>query len=932
VSNFPNIINTPCIPTAPPPPDPRCADKAFALANPGSCSTTPVLILKPGVLLTCALGSVQFKTFLDLAGVETEVKDGVVYSSSNSTVALIGASTGNATGIAAGEVTISATYQGQTATASLTIIGNASGGGCCGGTTVATMLVVDVSKSMSLNFGSGFATKLDYAKSVATNYANQTNTQKDVIGLVSFDSTATTVVKPTSNIASVTAAIAGLTNQPSKTSIGIALQAAIDALAAVTADIKVIVLISDGENEDTDAANDPITISEGWQSPESVVICFGVRASATANGFNLLNGLATGGFFVNSYPSIATTAPVTLDGLKGYICAGNCTPPGNIYEAEGALNYTGFANWNVTYGEVDLFGNGFFDVLPGNGLYVNMSSVLVPAGIKSKLTSKTAFNFVTGKTYRLSISVAGNQTVAGTFGLAVAITNGVLNQTVTITDYTQDFNSYSFNFTVPANVSGNITLNESSNLDNVLIDNVALIDVTDLVTMFSDNFDTENIQYVPPACGVGNQYVVIGRDTTRVVLSGGGFADGNQTYTKSSDTIYGGAGGVSILFVSVDNAWEVTDMFAVVHYTCSPANFPVGPWNVINGEPPGPTGAYLPMYGYAYGYNCYGYGCLDTPPGDQLPDPNPLPDIEAGFVPPIPYTTTQSVTVYCPQGTVQDDGGNTGATGTATYTSYISMQDAINNALALATANANANLGAIGCKTQYTSTQSYTATCPVGQFGPPVTKSATATSFLSQADADAQALSAATAAANAALSCNGSNNNLPITAIGPSTGGATPYPSVQAISGMTGLITKVTVNINQFIHAYCTQVCVMLRSPSGRTAVIFSGMGGPHVLVSPINLVFDDSAGGVLPDFNTPVAGTYRCSPYDIASVPNTNPSTPYTQIAYWPAPAPQPNYGLNLATFIGDNPNGSWSLWVASALNRDTGSIGSWSVNITSA
>src|ERR1700722_8902504 len=102
MAQFPNIITTTCISTAPPPPDPRCADPAFALANPGICSTTPTLILKPSVLLTCSLGSVQFETYQDLAGVETQITTGVIYSSSNPSVALVSASTGSCTGVAAG--------------------------------------------------------------------------------------------------------------------------------------------------------------------------------------------------------------------------------------------------------------------------------------------------------------------------------------------------------------------------------------------------------------------------------------------------------------------------------------------------------------------------------------------------------------------------------------------------------------------------------------------------------------------------------------------------------------------------------------------------------------------------------------------------------------------------------------------------------------
>lgn len=33
-------------------------------------------------------------------------------------------------------------------------------------------------------------------------------------------------------------------------------------------------------------------------------------------------------------------------------------------------------------------------------------------------------------------------------------------------------------------------------------------------------------------------------------------------------------------------------------------------------------------YGYSYGYNCYGSGCLEVPPIAQEPDPNALPDVE----------------------------------------------------------------------------------------------------------------------------------------------------------------------------------------------------------------------------------------------------------------------------------------------------------------
>jgi hypothetical protein len=46
----------------------------------------------------------------------------------------------------------------------------------------------------------------------------------------------------------------------------------------------------------------------------------------------------------------------------------------------GDLNYYGFANWTVTNGSVDLIGNGYYDFLPGNGLYVDLDGSTNQAG------------------------------------------------------------------------------------------------------------------------------------------------------------------------------------------------------------------------------------------------------------------------------------------------------------------------------------------------------------------------------------------------------------------------------------------------------------------------------------------------------------------------------------------------------------------------
>jgi len=69
----------------------------------------------------------------------------------------------------------------------------------------------------------------------------------------------------------------------------------------------------------------------------------------------------------------------------------------------GQLNYSGFANWTVTDGTVDLIGTGFIDLLPGHGLYVDMDGSTGDAG---RMTS--TFTLPAG-TYTLEYDVAGSQ-------------------------------------------------------------------------------------------------------------------------------------------------------------------------------------------------------------------------------------------------------------------------------------------------------------------------------------------------------------------------------------------------------------------------------------------------------------------------------------------------------------------------------------------
>jgi hypothetical protein len=114
------------------------------------------------------------------------------------------------------------------------------------------------------------------------------------------------------------------------------------------------------------------------------------------------------------------------------------------------------------------------------------------------------------------------------------------------------------------------------------------------------------------------------------------------------------------------------------------------------------------------------------------------------------YTSTQSYTASCANGYTGSD-----VTRSATRSSYTSQ--AVADAAALAGARADAELYlycALDAPTSWTSTQSYTAQCGGGYYGDDSTATVTYTSTISQLDADTEAYNQAVAEAQANLYCN----------------------------------------------------------------------------------------------------------------------------------------------------------------------------------
>jgi hypothetical protein len=151
------------------------------------------------------------------------------------------------------------------------------------------------------------------------------------------------------------------------------------------------------------------------------------------------------------------------------------------------------------------------------------------------------------------------------------------------------------------------------------------------------------------------------------------------------------------------------------------------------------------------------------------------------------------------------------------------------------------------------------------------------------------------------------------------------YPSAIQASGITGsYVTKVTVHIAGFAHAFPGDVDIVLVGPAGQNAVLMGNVGQLN-LPAPatnIDLTIDDDAASSMPLDSDLVSGTYK----------------PTQRFAFqfdFPAPAPANTnlMGPTLVNFKNKNPNGTWSLYVVDDTETSSGVItGGWSLTITTA
>jgi Proprotein convertase P-domain len=154
---------------------------------------------------------------------------------------------------------------------------------------------------------------------------------------------------------------------------------------------------------------------------------------------------------------------------------------------------------------------------------------------------------------------------------------------------------------------------------------------------------------------------------------------------------------------------------------------------------------------------------------------------------------------------------------------------------------------------------------------------------------------------------------------------STPYPLTTRVSGLTGVVQDVNVTLTSYSHLAPVDVRMLLVGPQGQSTLLMHENGSTDE-VWYITLTFDDAAAQPPPTDEYLAGGTYK--PSDRSE--GWTGCHVFSATGSFPAPAPAGPYGSTLSDFSGTDPNGDWTLYVVDTYQGDWGSLGSWSLDIT--
>ncbi len=158
---------------------------------------------------------------------------------------------------------------------------------------------------------------------------------------------------------------------------------------------------------------------------------------------------------------------------------------------------------------------------------------------------------------------------------------------------------------------------------------------------------------------------------------------------------------------------------------------------------------------------------------------------------------------------------------------------------------------------------------------------------------------------SAGLVAPGNNQAIVIDSPTSDTGKQTtnPYPSSTKMLGIDGPITDVNVDLNYVTFGHAKDIDIVLKSPEGTAVLLVSDACGDGAVIQNYWTI-DDEAAADLPASGCS-SGTWQPTDVDPAGDSDV-----------LPGPAPL-NHQQSLSAFNGENPNGTWQLFVHDDQNR---------------
>lgn len=274
------------------------------------------LILEPGFAILCDESILQFHTFLASDAGQTELTQGLTYSTSDGTIMVIDSASGSSTKTGAGIVTISVHWRDLIASAQITCSGD---GNCCADISVEIAVLRDVSASMQQ-----LGTRESVGRKVIKEAFNPSfggiliTDGKDSVLRIDFSDTAILLVPETTNFDTFYVPSDGVAH--GNTNISDAFYLALGNFTEGKQ--RVILVVSDGQswpNLTTIERESLLASAHEFKSDGGLIICVGIAAGSS--GFGFLQALSSGGFLINLH-SAGGFAGIddAIELVKGLLC------------------------------------------------------------------------------------------------------------------------------------------------------------------------------------------------------------------------------------------------------------------------------------------------------------------------------------------------------------------------------------------------------------------------------------------------------------------------------------------------------------------------------------------------------------------------------------------------------------------------------------